>query len=325
MVDFALIFPGQGAQYIGMGKDLYQNFPAAKVIFEKANHILGFDITKFCFEGPKGELTRSDVCQPAILTASIAALRALESVSPFLGQLVPKAVLGLSLGEYTALVTAGSISFEDAVSLVRKRGQFMEEASRQNPGTMASVIGFPLEDTKKVCLETGAEIANLNSPGQIVISGTKEKIEAASNLAKERGARKVIPLDVSGAFHSGLMEPAAQRLKAEIDKIEIKPPKVRVVTNVNAGYESSPDEIRKNLVMQVKSPVLWEGSIRFLAGQGLPLRRDVAAGAGIKRYIEVGPGKVLAGLLRRIDPALECLNVETSSDVSAVKEVLSQG
>ncbi|MFH1779320.1 MAG: ACP S-malonyltransferase [Candidatus Omnitrophota bacterium] len=301
MVDSALIFPGQGAQYVGMGRDLYEQYPAAKVIYEKANKILGFDIAKICFEGPKEELTRTDICQPAILITSIAALRSLESIlsSPIL----PYAALGLSLGEYTALVYAGSFTFEDGVHLVRKRGEFMEEASRENPGTMASIIGLPLKETEKVCKEAGAQIANLNCPGQIVISGVKKKVEAALSLARERGAKRAIPLEVSGAFHSDLMEPAANKLKLEIDKINICAPKIKVISNVTARYEISSKEIKDNLVAQVKSPVLWEDSIRFLVGEG------------IKKFIEIGPGKVLAGLLRRIDSTLECFNVETAADV----------
>ena len=308
MVDFALIFPGQGAQYVGMGKELYEQYPAAKVIYEKANKILGFDIAKICFEGPKEKLTRTDICQSAILITSIAALRSLESIlsSP----ITPYSALGLSLGEYTALVCASSLTFEDAVYLVRKRGEFMEEASQRNPGVMASIIGFSLDGTKKVCEETGAQIANLNCPGQIVISGAKEKVEAACALAKERGAKRAIPLEVSGAFHSDLMEPAANRLKLEIDKINICASKIKVVSNVTARYESTPEEIKDNLVAQVKSPVLWEDSIRFLVGEE------------IKKFIEVGPGKVLAGLMRRINSTLECFNVETAADVAAIKEVL---
>lgn len=308
MVNFAFIFPGQGAQYVGMGRDLYERYPAAKVVYEKANKILEFDISKICFEGPKEELTRTDICQPAILITSIAALRSLESILASL--ISPAAVLGLSLGEYTALVCAGSLTFEDGVYLVRKRGEFMEEASRKNPGTMASIIGLSLREAQEVSEETGAQIANLNCPGQIVISGTKEKVEAATALARQRGAKRTIPLDVSGAFHSNLMEPAANKLKMEIEKIDIGAPKLRVISNVTAKDETTPEEIKDNLVSQVKSPVLWEDSIRFLAS------------SGIKRFIEVGPGKVLAGLLRRIDSTLECFNAETAADILALKEVL---
>jgi len=308
MVNFAFIFPGQGAQYVGMGRDLYEQYPPAKVVYEKANKILGFDVSKICFEGPEEELTRTDICQPAILITSIAALRSLESI--LASVISPAAVLGLSLGEYTALVYAGSLTFEDGVYLVRKRGEFMEEASRKNPGTMASIIGLSLRETQGVCEETGAQIANLNCPGQIVISGAKEKVEAATALARQKGAKRTIPLDVSGAFHSNLMEPAANKLKMEIDKIDIVAPKLRVISNVTAKDETTPEEIKDNLVSQVKSPVLWEDSIRSLAS------------SGIKRFIEVGPGKVLAGLLRRIDSTLECFNAETAADILALKEIL---
>ncbi len=298
MVDAAYIFPGQGAQYVGMGKDLYDAFPAAKEIFDRANNILKFDLKKLCFEGPQEELSTTHNSQPAILTASIAALKAYESSSLF-GRYNFKFSLGLSLGEYTALVAAGSVSFDDALILVRKRGEFMEEASRKNPGRMACMIGMELAAVEKLCKGIGCEIANLNCPGQVVVSGKTTNIELLASLAKEQGAKRVLMLDVSGPFHSSLMTPAHDKLRAFIEKIKFAPPAVSFVSNVDAQAQTNPAVIKENLIRQVNSRTLWERSVRLVAA------------SGIKTFLEIGPGQVLKGLLKKIDPTLETINIGT--------------
>lgn len=302
MVDAALIFPGQGAQYVGMGKDLYDNFQQAKEIFDTANASLKFDLKKICFEGPQEELSTTSNSQPAILAASIASLKVLES-SHFYPQMNPKFALGLSLGEYTALVAAGSMRFEDALILVRKRGELMEEASRKNPGKMACVIGMNLEAVDELCRGIGCEIANLNCPGQVVISGKTTNIELFASLAKDKGAKRVLMLDVSGPFHSSLMTQARDKLKDHIDKIQILPPKLSFVSNVDAKIQTDPSGIKENLIAQVNSKTLWEESIRLVAQNG------------IKTFLEIGPGQVLKGLLKKIDPKLEVKNIGTLQDL----------
>ncbi|MBI5144268.1 MAG: ACP S-malonyltransferase [Candidatus Omnitrophica bacterium] len=296
MVEAAYIFPGQGSQYAGMGKDLYDNFPAAKEIFDKSNEILKYDLKKLCFEGPQEELSTTQNSQPAILTASIAALKAYES-SELFNQYLPKFSLGLSLGEYTALVAAGSLSFEDALVMVRKRGEFMEEASRKNPGKMACIIGMELPAVETLCKGIGCEIVNLNCPGQIVVSGKTTNIELLAGLAKDKGAKRVLMLDVSGPFHSSLMTPARDKLKNFIDKIQILPPKFSFVSNVDAKVQTDPLMIKENLIAQVNSKTLWEDSVRLVAA------------SGIKTFLEIGPGQVLKGLLKKIDPKLEVKNI----------------
>jgi len=304
MVDTAYIFPGQGAQFVGMGKDLYENSPAAREVIDKANSILKFDLKKLCFEGPQEELSTTSNSQPAILTISIAALRAFES-SPLASQYAPKFSLGLSLGEYTALVAAGSISFEDALVLVRKRGEFMEDASRKNPGKMACVIGMEMKAVEDLCKGIGCEIANLNCPGQVVISGKANNVELFASLAKEKGAKRVLMLDVSGPFHSSLMTHARDKLKDYIDKVQFLPPKLSFVSNVDAKVQTDPGIIKENLITQVNSKTLWEESIK------------VVSLSGIKNYIEIGPGQVLKGLLKKIDPKLEVKNIGASQDLTA--------
>ena len=305
MVEAAFIFPGQGAQYVGMGKDLYENYPQAKEVFDKANEILKFDIKKICFEGPKEELSTTRISQPAILTTSIAALKAFEA-SAFYAQIAPKFSLGLSLGEYTALVAAGSMSFADALILVKRRGELMEEASHKNPGKMACVIGMDLNSVEALCKGIGCEIANLNCPGQVVVSGKTTNIELFADLAKEKGAKRVLMLDVSGPFHSSLMTPARDKLKDSIDKVQLSQPRISFVSNGDAKIQSDPIVIKENLIAQVNSKTMWEESVRLVAN------------GGIKLFFEIGPGQVLKGLMKKIDPKLEVKNIGTCQDLQSL-------
>lgn len=296
VTDCAYLFPGQGAQYVGMGVSLHDKYPAARDTFHQANQILGFDLAKLCFEGPKEKLDSTQYSQAAIFVTSIAALRAFEK--ELSEKFTVKFTAGLSLGEYTALCASGAISFEDGVSIVRSRGIFMEEASKENPGKMACVIGLERDKVEEVCKASGAQLANLNCPGQIVISGSVKEIGKAEAAAQKIGARKFVILDVGGAFHSSYMASAAEKLKAELDKMQIHTPKIPVVSNLTASFSDSPHAIKENLVNQLTHSTLWEDSMRFLIS------------FGIKEFVEIGPGKVLKGLLKRIDSAVTCTNIE---------------
>lgn len=293
MAKTGYLFSGQGAQFVGMGKDIYDAETYVKEIYGKANQILGYDIAKLCFEGPIEELTRTSVSQPAILTTSIAALEVLRRSGKPNPCPEPAATAGLSLGEYSALVFAGSLSFEGALSLVDKRGRFMQEACDATNGSMVSVIGLEhgqVEEIVNLAKEKGVVCAgNYNSPQQVAVSGDRAALEEITRLANEAGAKKVVPLKVAGAFHSEFMSPAARKLAPYIEQAEVRKPEIRFVSNVTGSFAESPEEIKQNLIRQVDSPVKWCQSMQLLIEEG------------IREYLGIGPGRVLAGLMRRID------------------------
>jgi [acyl-carrier-protein] S-malonyltransferase len=304
----ALLFAGQGAQAVGMGRDLAEKFPSAKTWFDRANAAVGYDLAAICFHGPEPELTRTENAQPGIFLVSWVAFQLLRESTPALPF---EATAGLSLGEFTALTAAGAMSFEDGLRVVRQRGRFMQEACDVTKGGMAAVIGLDEAPTREVCAEAGVVLANLNCPGQLVISGEADNIAKAVELAKAKGAKRAITLPVAGAYHSPLMASAQPKLQAELAKVTLSPPAVPVISNVTGEAHGGAAEISGRLVDQVTSSVLWEKSMRrLLAG-------------GFTRFIELGPGTALSGFMKRIDKNAQLLNVADVASLEATAKILN--
>jgi len=299
----AHVFPGQGSQSVGMGHKLYQSSPKAKEVFQEADEALQFSLSRLCFEGPEDELRQTINAQPAIMTVSVACLRAASEVNHTVS---PAFVAGHSLGEYTALVAADVIGFTDAIRLVRERGRLMQKAGEIKPGGMAAVIGLDEAALKEICRESGAEIANFNCSAQIVISGSKEALARAMELAKARDARRVILLQVSGAFHSTLMQPTIEGLSAAISQINFRTPEVPIVVNSTAQPVTTAEGVKEELLRQLCNCVQWQPSVEYMVEEG------------VSTFIEIGPGQVLSGLIKRISNKVQVLNMSDPESIKAL-------
>ncbi len=303
MSGIGFIFPGQGSQFVGMGKDLADNFPVARETFQEADDALGFKISSICFEGPEKELTLTENTQPAILTVSIALLKVLSAETG----MQPELLAGHSLGEYSSLVAAGALNFADAVRTVRLRGRFMQEAVPSGEGAMAAVLGLGAQEVEEICLQAAqgrvVSPANFNSPWQVVISGHADAVERAVEIALERDAKKAVMLAVSAPFHCSLMKPAADRLEEALRNVPVFDIAVPIISNAEAELYPSKDEIKRLLVKQVDHPVKWEESMKVVVQRK------------IKTVIEIGPGKVLTGLMRRITKEVKTANLQGVEDL----------
>lgn len=300
------LFPGQGSQYVKMGKDLYENFEEAKRVYNRGEEILGFGIKKISFEGPEEELIKTYITQPAILLHSIAILEILKNRNA-----LPSLVAGHSIGEYTALYAAEAIGFEDVVRAVKRRGEIMYEEGLKNPGSMAAIIGLDENTVEELCREDNGIVvpANINSPSQIVISGEIEAVKRVGERAKEKDAKRVIFLKVSGAFHSPLLEESAKEFKEFLKDIEIKEPKCGVIVNVKGEIVRDAKGLRQALEEQLRSPVLWTKTIRTIKREGY------------KEVYELGPGRVICGLVKRTEPEISCTSIGTTEDLKRLKIV----
>lgn len=307
----AFLFPGQGSQSVGMGKDLAEKYPIARQTFQEADDALGYKLSQLCFEGPEDQLRLTEITQPAILTVSIAALRVVEAQIP-----KPAVVAGHSLGEYSAHVASGTITFADAVHTVGNRGKYMQEAVPVGVGAMAAILGMELDKITAICREAAqgevCQPANINSPEQVVISGNTAAVERAVKLAEERGAKKAKLLPVSAPFHCSLMKPAQDRLQADLDKLAMSKPVYPVACNVDAELVTEPLKALDTLVRQVTGSVKWEQCVRLLIAQG------------VQTFIEIGPGKVLWGLMRQIDRSKTSLNVSDEASLKKTVESLAK-